>query len=35
MGFLGLTPKNFWETILLKIFIYMMVLIKNQEGVEL
>ena len=35
MGFLGWTPKIFGETILLHFFIDMMVLIKNQEGVEL
>ena len=35
MGFLALTPKNFWETILLHFLIDMMVLIKNQKGVEL
>ena len=34
MGFLAWTPKNFWETILLYFLIDMMVLIKNQEGVE-
>ena len=28
-------PKIFWETILLHFLIDMMVLIKNQEGVEL
>ena len=35
MGFLALTPKHFGETILLHFLIDMMVLIKNQEGVEL
>ena len=35
MGFLGWTPQIFWETILLHFLIDMMVLIKNQEGVEL
>ena len=35
MGFLAWTPKIFGETILLQMFIDMMVLIKNQEGVEL
>ena len=34
MGFLAWTPKIFWETILLHFLIDMMVLIKNQEGVE-
>ena len=35
MGFLGRTPKIFGETILLHFLIDVMVLIKNQEGVEL
>ena len=35
MRFLAWTPKIFWETILLQFLIDMMVLIKNQEGVEL
>ena len=34
MGFLAWTPKIFWETILLRFLIDMMVLIKNQEGVD-
>ena len=35
MGFLAWTPKIFGEIILLQFLINMMVLIKNQEGVEL
>ena len=34
MRFFAWTPKIFWETILLHFLIDMMVLIKNQEGVE-
>ena len=34
MGFLAWTPKILGETILLHFLIDMMVLIKNQEGVE-
>ena len=35
MGFLAWTTKIFGKTILLQFLIDMMVLIKNQEGVEL
>ena len=35
MGFLAWTPKILGETILLQFLIDMVVLIKNQEGVEL
>ena len=35
MGFLAWTPNIFGETILLQFLIEMVVLIKNQEGVEL
>ena len=35
MGVLAWTPKFFVETILLQFWIDMMILIKNQEGVEL
>ena len=34
MGFLAWTPKFFGETILLHFLKDMMILIKNQEGVE-